>query len=460
MIKFLNKGISLALLAATVTATAQKAPHYPIEQFQLPNGMKVILSQDHSTPVVGLALAYNVGSRNEQQGRTGFAHLFEHMMFQGSDHVGKGEHPRIIGAAGGVMNGFTRAEDTTYVETVPAEKLPTILWLEADRMRSLAVTAENLKNQQEVVKEEKRLSFDNRAYSSAIAVRLPELAYSNYANQHSTIGSMADLDAASLSDVKSFFKTYYAPNNATLVLVGDFDPKQARELVTNAFKDIPKQPTPPKTDLTEPAQTAEKRAIMTDPLARLPGLMMAWHGPSLNDPDRYAVDILCDILFGGESSRGYQEIVKKRQLALQVQGGLQSQRGPSLINVISIYPPNVKEADLEQAITAQIEAIQQSAPSVDELNRIKTVQRAQRYARGVGGFGGLDTMLGRAIAIADYAVFQGDPNLVNTEMEHYMAVTPEQVQAVAKKYFTPQNRSVLEVKAGAGAPTPGPGGNR
>ncbi|MCW3050868.1 MAG: putative zinc protease, partial [Chthonomonadales bacterium] len=170
--------------------------------------------------------------------------------------------------------------------------------------------------------------------------------------------------------------------------------------------------------------------------------------------------ILCDILFGGDSSRGYQEIVKKRQLALQVQGGLQSQRGPSLINLISIYPPNVKEADLEQAIYAQIEAIQQSAPSVDELNRIKTVQRAQRYARGVGGFGGLDTMLGRAIAIADFAVFQGDPNLVNTEMERYMAVTPEQVQAVAKKYFTPQNRSVLEVKPGTGAPTPGTGGKR
>ncbi|MCW3097599.1 MAG: Peptidase [Chthonomonadaceae bacterium] len=458
--KFLKEGVALALLAATVTATAQKAPHYPIEQFQLPNGMKVILSQDHSTPVVGLALAYDVGSRNELQGHTGFAHLFEHMMFQGSAHVGKGEHPRIIGAAGGVMNGFTRAEDTTYIETVPAEKLPTILWLEADRMRSLAVTSDNLKNQQEVVKEEKRLSFDNRAYSNAISVRLPELAYSNYANQHSTIGSMADLDAASLSDVQSFFKTYYAPNNATLVLVGDFDPKQARDLVTRAFSDIPKQPTPPKPDLTEPTQTAEKRATMTDPLARLPGLMMAWHGPSLNNPETYAVDILCDILFGGDSSRGYQEIVKKRKLALQVQGRLQSQRGPSLIGLISIYPPNVKEADLEQAIYAQIEAIQQSVPSVDELNRIKTRLRAQRYSGGVGGFGGLDTMLGRAILIADYAVFQGDPNLVNTELERYMAVTPEQVQAVAKKYFTPQNRSVLEVQAGAGAPTSAPGGKR
>jgi zinc protease len=453
--KFLNGGVALALLAATVTATAQKAPHYPIEQFQLPNGMKVILSQDHSTPVVGLALAYNVGSRNEMKGHTGFAHLFEHMMFQGSAHVGKGEHPRYISAAGGIMNGFTRSEDTTYIETVPAEKLPTILWLEADRMRSLAVTAANLKNQQEVVKEEKRLSFDNRAYSNAVSVRLPELAYSNYANQHSTIGSMADLDAASLTYVQTFFKTYYAPNNATLVLVGDFDPKQAREMVTRAFSDIPKQPTPPKLDLTEPAQAAEKRDTLTDPLARLPALLLAWHGPSLNDPDAYAMDILSSLLFQGESSRGYQEIVKKRKLALGLQGGLQGQRGPSLFTLTGIYPPNVKEADLEQAIYAQIEAIQQSAPSVDELNRIKTRIRAGRYTGGGFGFGGLDTMLGRAIAIADYAVFQGDPNLVNTELERYMAVTPEQVQAAAKKYFTAQNRSVLEVKPGAGAPTPG-----
>ena len=453
--KFLKGGAALALLAVTVTVTAQKAPRYPIEQFQLPNGMKVILSPDHSTPVVGLALAYNVGSRNELKGHTGFAHLFEHMMFQGSAHVGKGEHPRIIGAAGGIMNGFTRAEDTTYIETVPAEKLPTILWLEADRMRSLAVTPDNLKNQQEVVKEEKRLSFDNRAYSNAVSVRLPELAYANYANQHSTIGSMADLDAAGLADVQSFFKTYYAPNNATLVLVGDFDPRQAREMVTRAFSDIPKQPAPPAPDLTEPVQVAEKRDTLTDPLARLPALLLAWHGPSLNDPDAYAVDILSYLLFQGESSRGYQEIVKKRKLALGLQGGLQGQRGPSLFTLTSIYPPNVKQADLEQAIYAQIEAIQQSAPSVDELNRIKTRLRASRYTGGGGGLGGLDTMLGRAIVIADYAVFQGDPNLVNTELERYMAVTPEQVQAAAKKYFTPQNRSVLEVKPGVGAPTPG-----
>lgn len=444
-------GLAAALFTLTAGAQAQKAPHYPIEQFRLKNGMRVVLSPDHSAPVIGLALAYDVGSRNEVKGRTGFAHLFEHMMFQGSEHVHKFEHPRYIESAGGIMNGFTRPEDTTFVETVPAEKLPLILWLEADRMRSLAVTAENLKNQQEVVKEEKRLSYDNRPYANA-RLRINELAFENFSNQHSTIGSMADVDAASLQDVQGFFKTYYAPNNATLVLVGDFDPKTARNLVNQYFDAVPRQPAPPKPDLNEPKQTAERRDTMTDPLARLPALEIAWHGPSLGSPDSYAMDMLAEILFGGETSRGYQEIVKKRQLALAVNGGLQSQRGPSLFTLFAVHPGNVQPGDLEKAIYEQIENIKQSAPSVDELDRVKTSLRSNRYRGSV--MSGEESMLGRAIEIADYTVFQNNPNLINTEIDRYMAVTPQQVQDVARKYFTPENRTVLEVKPGAAAPAP------
>src|SRR5581483_3994780 len=220
--------LTLLLMALAVGAGAQQTPRYPIETFTLPNGLRVVLSQDRSAPVIGLALTYDVGSRNEVKGRTGFAHLFEHMMFQGSAHVGKGEHPKLIGSNGGLVNGFTRSEATTYIETFPSEKLPLVLWLEADRMRSLAVTAENLKNQQEVVKEEKRLRYDNQPYTNARQGHLQKLAYQNFANQHTTIGLMEDLDAASLSDVQAFFKTYYAPNNAVLVLVGDFEPQVAR----------------------------------------------------------------------------------------------------------------------------------------------------------------------------------------------------------------------------------------
>jgi predicted Zn-dependent peptidase len=447
----LRTGLTAALLAAAlvVGAAAQKSPHYPIEQFTLPNGLRVVLSEDRSAPVIGLALAYDAGSRNEVKGRTGFAHLFEHMMFQGSANVGKGEHMKYIASNGGIMNGFTRDEDTTYIETVPSDKLPLILWLEADRMRSLNVSAENLKNQQEVVKEEKRLRYDNQPYVNARQGRLQELAYSNYANQHTTIGSMEDLDAASLADVQQFFKTYYAPNNAVLVLVGDFNPKEARSLVTQYFGDIPRQPAPPRPDLTEPTQTAEKRDAVTDQLARVPALAMAWHGPSLGDPDTYAMDLLSEIVFSGESSRAYQELVKGRQMALSINGSMSSQRGPSLFTVFAVYRPTVSATDMENAIYGLLDAVKQTPPSADELKRVKTRVRASRF-RGFSLFG-LESMLGRAIQIADYTVFQNNPNLINTELDRYMAVTPEQIQAAARKYFTPENRTVVEIKPGAAA---------
>ncbi len=443
---FWKCGLVAALLGIAVGAGAQKTPHYPIEPFTLSNGLRVVLSEDHSAPVIGVALAYDVGSRNEVPGRSGFAHLFEHMMFQGSAHVGKGEHPRYIGSNGGIMNGFTRAEDTTYIETFPAEKLPLILWLEADRMRSLAITPENLKNQQEVVKEEKRLRYDNQPYVNA-RLRLPELAFQNFANQHSTIGSMADLDAAGLSDVQAFFKTYYAPNNAVLVIVGDFESKTARDLITKYFADIPRQPTPPTPDLSEPKQTAEKHDVVTDPLARIPAVLIGWHGPSLGEPDSYALDLLAQIVFDGESSRAYQELVKNRQMAISINGGLNAQRGPSLFTLSALYRPNLSAADMEQALYAQIEAIRKTPPSADELQRVKTRLRAAQYRGGLTS--GLESMLGRAVQIADDTVFLHDPNRINTDMAHYMAVTPAQIQAVARKYFTPENRTVIEIKPGA-----------
>lgn len=439
--------VALCCFLAAGASSAQKAPHYPLERFSLSNGLRVIVSEDHSAPVIGVALAFDVGSRNETKGRTGFAHLFEHMMFQGTPTVGKGQYMHLIGANGGTMNGFTRTEGTVYISSMPSEKLPLSLWLEADRMRSLSVNAENLKNQQEVVKEEKRLNYDNQPYVEGRRRRLQELAFSNFANQHLTIGSMEDLDAAGLDYVQNFFKTYYAPNNAILSIVGDVNPKQVKTLVEKYFSDIPRQNTPPRPDLTEPKQTIEKRDVTTDRLARLPAVAMAWHGPSYGNPDVYAVDLLSEILFRGENSRAYQEIVKGKQLALSVQGSLDSQRGPSLFQLFAVYRPTVSESDVQNAIYAQIDAIKQTPPTREELDRVKTRLRAGRY-RGAG-FNGQESMLGRAIAIADYAMFQGDPNLINTEMSRYMAVTPEQIQAVAKKYFTQENRTVVEIKPGA-----------
>ncbi|MGC8666967.1 MAG: M16 family metallopeptidase [Chthonomonadales bacterium] len=439
-----------AIFGACIAASgAPREPKYPIRQFTLPNGLRVVVSEDHSAPVVGLALAYNVGSRDEVKGRTGFAHLFEHMMFQGSAHVPRGDFDQLIEGSGGVSNGFTRDEVTTYIETFPSEKLPLVLWLEADRMRSLAVTAENLKNQQEVVKEEKRLRYDNQPYVVARDEVLQGLAYSNFANQHTTIGSMQDLDAASLQDVQSFFHTYYVPNNAVLVLVGDVSFNEVQKLTRDLFGSIPRRPLPARTDVSEPPQTAERRTVVTDALARLPALAIAWHGPSLSNPDTYAMDLLAEIVFGGETSRAYQELVKGKQMAVSIEGELDSHRGPSLFDVFAVYRPTVTPEQMERAIYAQIDALKKQPPSPEELERVKTRFRASRY-RAFSIFG-LETMLGRAIQIADYTVLQNDPNLINTEMARYMAVTPQQIQAVARKYFTHTNRTVVVIQPGAAA---------
>src|SRR5438067_1581660 len=231
-------------------------PQVSIKQFQLQNGLRVVMSEDHSVPVVSVAVYYDVGSRNERQGRTGFAHLFEHMMFQGSENVPKAGHFQFISNAGGTMNGTTSSERTNYFETLPANQLPLALWLESDRMRSLKVTQENLDNQREAVKEEKRLRIDNQPYVPAF-LRIDELIFKNPANAHSTIGSMEDLDEATVTDVQEFFRIYYAPNNAVLTIAGDFDRAEAARLIEEYFTSIPRQADPPPVDVSEPIEVAE-----------------------------------------------------------------------------------------------------------------------------------------------------------------------------------------------------------
>src|SRR4051812_32316050 len=250
-------------------------PQIPVEQFTLDNGLRVILSEDHAVPVVSVAVYFDVGSRNEREGRTGFAHLFEHMMFQGSENVPKAGHFQYIFNNGGTMNGTTSSERTNYYETLPANQLPLALWLESDRMRSLKVTQENLDNQRDAVKEEKRLNYNNRPYSNAF-LRLNELVYRNPANAHSTIGSMEDLDAATVEDVQEFFRVYYAPNNAVVTICGDFDSAEARTLVERYFASIPSQAPPPPVDVSEPEEVAARAELYKDPFAQLPAIMLGW----------------------------------------------------------------------------------------------------------------------------------------------------------------------------------------
>ncbi|MEJ5253603.1 MAG: pitrilysin family protein, partial [Armatimonadota bacterium] len=273
---------------------AKKAEPFnvPYSLHTLENGLRVVLSEDHSVPVVAVVVLYDVGARNEPPGRTGFAHLFEHMMFQGSAHVKKGEYFSFVEDNGGVLNGMTSNDFTIYFEIMPSNQLELALWLEADRMRSLQVNQENLDNQREVVKEEKRLRVDNQPFSYARGILLYELAYDNFANAHSVIGSMEDLDAATLEDVQRFFRTYYAPNNAVLAIAGDIESGQTLEWVRKHFGDIPPQEPPQPVDVTEPERGQEKRAQYTDRLANLPAVAIAWKVPPRHSPERYALALL------------------------------------------------------------------------------------------------------------------------------------------------------------------------
>src|SRR5436189_2656095 len=291
-----------------MSETFQLAP-LEIEEYSLNNGLRVVLNRDEAVPVVAVAVYYNVGSRNERQGRTGFAHLFEHMMFKGSENVGQNEHPYLMFMNGGNMNGTTNKDRTLYYETLPANQLDLALFLESDRMRSLAITKDNLDNQRNAVQEERRLGVDNQAYGKSDELQ-QELLYDNFAYKHTTIGSMEDLNAASVEDVAAFFKMYYAPNNATIVVVGDFKTADALAKLRTSFEAIPRQPTPPPVDMTEPQQTAERRANVDDVLARAPRVDIAYKALPGNTADFYALQVLNAALQGGQSSRLYQKLVK------------------------------------------------------------------------------------------------------------------------------------------------------
>jgi predicted Zn-dependent peptidase len=316
-----------------------KLPPLEIEEYALANGLRVVLNRDDAVPVVAIAVYYDVGSRNERDGRTGFAHLFEHMMFQGSANVPKAGHFQYIMKAGGTMNGTTSSERTNYFETMPANQLPLALWLESDRMRSLAVTQENLDNQREAVKEEKRLRYDNQPYGQIFDL-IAEMIYKNFANAHSTIGSMEHLDDASVEDVQEFFRIYYAPNNAVLVVSGSFEPALAKELVETYFGDIPSQAKPANIDVSEPSEVANNYREWHDPLAPLPAFLLGWKIPQRRTTEHNALYLAGKLLYDGESSRLYQRLVKGEESVVQLFGFTDERRGPSSIFVGAIPKPD------------------------------------------------------------------------------------------------------------------------
>ncbi|HEX8131677.1 MAG TPA: pitrilysin family protein [Pyrinomonadaceae bacterium] len=412
-------------------------PHVPVEQFTLENGLRVVLSEDHIVPVVSVCVYYDVGSRNERQGRTGFAHLFEHMMFQGSENVPKAAHFQYIFNSGGTMNGTTSSERTNYYETLPANQLPLALWLESDRMRSLKVTQENLDNQRNAVQEEKRLNYDNRPYSNAF-LRLNELIYRNPANAHSTIGSMQDLDDATIEDIREFFRIYYAPNNAVLVIVGDFDPAEARALVEKYFATIPRQPAPPGVDVSEPLEVASTFETYLDPFAQLPALMLGWKAPARRTADAYALTLASELLLEGESSRLYQKLVKGDESVVTVQGGIGERRGPSSLYLFAIPKPGRSTEEIRRTINEEIARLAAEGPSDDEMEKLRNTLLNDSVR-------GRQTTMYRAQRLAEYTLYDGDPHLINTEVERYLAVTAAQIKDVVARYLHTDNHALIEI---------------
>jgi zinc protease len=437
------------LALATATFAQSKLPKVEFTDTTLDNGLRVIIAPDHAAPVIAVSLTYNTGSRNEKQGRTGFAHLFEHMMFEGSANVGKGEHMLLVQNYGGSLNGSTNNDQTNYFEELPKNQLDMALFLESDRMRALNITQANLDNQRNAVQEERRLRVDNQPYGKS-SEELDSMAYDNFAYHHSVIGSMDDLNAATLDDVKDFFRIYYAPNNVVMVIAGDLDPKDTLAKVKKYFGGIPRQPSPPAVDMKEPDHDKERRKTMNDALARLPQYRAVYNiGPG-NTPDTYALQILSSVLSNGRSSRLYQHLVHDKQLALNAGAFAQARRGPGLFNVVALPRPGVKIEDVEKALDEEIEAIKKDGVTQEEMNKVHTQLLRQAIQTR-------SSMLGIANQLGTATIFYNDPNLINSAYEKLIAVTPEQVKLAAQKYLVPAHRSVVITMPGPGSAAPAAG---
>ncbi len=432
-----RKRLLIAVVLAAglaATATAITIPKVTYTDTKLKNGLRVIVSADRAAPVVSVAVAYNVGSRNERKGRTGFAHLFEHLMFKGSENVADGELAGLIENYGGSHNGQTDKDHTLYFEQVPSNQLDMVLFLEADRMRLPAITQENVNNQREAVKEERRLRMDNQPYGKTSEV-IGELLFENFANEHSIIGSMADLDAASLEDFTSFFKSYYGPNNAVLTIAGDVDAKIAVDKVRKYFESIPPGPAPPPLDTTEPVQKEERRTVINDPLARLTLVDIAYQVPGGINADMDALSALATVMGSGRSSRLYESLVRQ-QVAVQAGAGVVAAKGPTFMYLEGMAGPGKDPAQVEKAIYAEVEKVQKGPIQEWELDKARNAARRSLV-------GSLASSLQRAILLARYTVFYSDPSIINTRYERIASLKIEDLQRVARQYLVPANRAVI-----------------
>ncbi|HEX5131034.1 MAG TPA: pitrilysin family protein [Candidatus Krumholzibacteria bacterium] len=429
----------VAIIAASATAgygkKDQPAGVIQYEEHVLDNGLRVVLSEDHSVPVVAVNVWYHVGSANEEKGRSGFAHLFEHMMFQGSENVGKGDHMKLVADAGGSMNGSTTQDRTNYFETLPSNRLNLGLWLEADRMRSLAITKDNFENQRETVKEERRQGIDNQPYGEAFLVS-DTLGYDGWPYDHTVIGSMDDLNAAEVADVQAFFNQYYCPANAVLVIVGDIEPAKTMEMVKQYFGDIPAGTPSTFPTWVEKFNQGERRKVVDAPKANVPALFATYKIPGHEDPDTPALELLNALLIDGESSRLHKRLVKDEEAAFGVFGFIDGRLGPGQFRVIAASNAGVDIATCEKLMDEEIEKIKKDGITPEELEKVRTQFKS-------GFISNRQTVMNKAEEIHHYIRFHKDLAEINTDLDVFMKVTAEDIQRVANKYLRSDNRTLV-----------------
>jgi zinc protease len=423
------------LLLAAGSIGAVRPPKLEYQLITLPNGLTVVLEEDHSTPIVHLQLWYHVGAKNEKAGRTGFAHLFEHLMFKGSKNVLPEAHTSMVASVGGQSNAYTTDDETVFWETVPAQYLPMILWLEADRMATLKVDKDTFTNEREVVKEERRMRVDNQPYG-----RLNEIIYDQaftvHPYKHATIGSMKDLEAASVEDVRDFYRTYYVPANATLALVGDFDSAQAMQLITQYLGRVPKAERPVPRDIPkEPPQTKEKRVTLQQPWP-LPAVVVAYHITNDGNPDSYPLHIAAKVLSDGQTSRIYQKLVYEKQLAVAAFGSANLIEDPNLFYAVAIVQPGKNTQEVTDALIAELDRLKSEPISDHELQKTKN-QFARDYILG------RESNQQKAQTLAHAIVIHNDIKTADGEFDIFQNITVADVQRVARTYFRPENRLVL-----------------
>ncbi len=421
--------------ATEPSSAASRPPKFQYQITTLPNGLTVVLSEDHSTPIVHVNLAYHVGSKNEKPGRTGFAHLFEHLMFKGSKNVQPEAHTSMLASIGGQSNAYTTDDETVFWETVPAQYLPLTLWLEADRMATLRIDKDTFENEREVVKEERRMRIDNQPYG-----RLNEIIYDQaftvHPYKHATIGSMKDLEAASVDDVRDFYQTYYVPANGTLVVVGDFDSTQALQLVSQYVGRVPKAERAVPRDIPqEPPQTKEKRVTLQQPWP-LPAVVVAYHVTKDGNPDSYPLHIAAKVLSDGQTSRIYKKLVYEKQMAVAAFGNANLIEDPNLFYAVAIVSPGHLPEDVAAALIAELDRLKTEPITDHELQRSKN-QFARDYIMG------RESNQQKAGQLSHAVVIHGDIRTADGEFDIFQNMTVADVQRVARTYFRPENRLVL-----------------